>query len=1230
MKSSICGVITALFLLSCGQSDLLFIRDEYHPVSIQKEANPIIQQLYLIGDVGEGVEQSAPALQLLKKEMEAFPAMEENTTVVFLGDNIYPRGMHAKEHPLREEDEKRINAQLDIVKDFKGEVFFIPGNHDWQQGGKEGFEFNKRQEDYIQDYLDRKVYEPSDGCAGPDEIKLSDKVTLIIIDTQWWLHKYKKGRGEKDDCKGTTKEDFVLAFEEVLKKNRDKHVIVAGHHPMYSNGEHGGYYSWRDNLFPLTHLKKGLYIPLPLLGSIYPFYRSFFGNIQDISHPIYQELKEALTSAMNQYDNVVYVCGHEHNLQYFLKESTHYVVSGSGSKVTHIGFNKEMDFGAEKRGFAKIEVYQNGSVLLRYYNAEETGPAILFEKKLYQKDIREFSDMSVREKVSYKGQFKEVTPDSTMTAGPLKRIFFGDLNRDLWTQTIRVPVLDIHYQFGGLKPVKKGGGQQTISLEMRGGDGKRYKLRGIKKSADFLVEKRLRGTITQDVVYDGIAGSHPYASLVMPPMLHAAGLYYTQPELVYIPKDSILGDFLEEFGGMFALLEVHPDDDMSDQENFGFSKEVVSSTDAIEELQQHQDHKVDLAFTVKSRLMDMLVGDWDRHDDQWRWASFKEKGETTYRPIPRDRDQVFFQFDGLVMSIANRKWLLRRFQPFREDVRDIAGLNFNARYFDRFFLAEADRELWKKQARALQKEISDSVIAVAIAALPEEAQEINGEELKRLLSVRREKLEDFAMRYYDILARTVDVTGTSKEDYFEVKRIENGDVEVNVYPRKKGKKQEEKRFYHRIFKRGETKEIRLYGMGNDDEYEIEGKVHKSILVRIIAGDRKDNIKDYSRVRGLTKKTRIYEVEGEQDNTLSKESWITIKKEGDEVFYDRKAFKYDVLFPMPSIGYNLNDGFYIGPGVSYTKYGFNRYPYKSRQDISINYARRAEGVNIYYSGDFIKLLAPFDLGLGTTINLPEVYQYYGLGNETKASSTIIGESDVRINNYQLESAIRYSSKRLSSRLSLGFKYQFMELEEVAVSERPSLIGENEEFASLSIDYQFQNLDNKANPAKGLSWDLNLENTVSTKNDEVNFFKLKTAFSIYMPVHAFRKQTTIAMRVGYTGNVGDYHFYQANFLSGIRHLRGIPRNRFAGESVTYGNLELRKSFLKVRNYLAPFDFGMLFHGDIGRVWVDDDYSDRWHNSFGAGVFLNILDFFALTASYSISDVDRLFNVGTNFYF
>lgn len=1227
MKKSRLLILCMVFIISACSSDKLFYRNASFEVEQKQYDSPINYSVYLVGDAGGDTSKSKYALDLLTNKLENSDA--NKTAAVFLGDNIYPEGLHKKGHELRGQDTARINAQIDAVKDFNGELFFIPGNHDWKKGKEDGLAFVKRQEKYVQKRLDRKVFKPSDGCSGPEEIELSDALTLIIIDTQWWLHKYEKARGEKDDCPLRTKDGFLAEFKELLKSNRNKNVIVVGHHPLYSNGVHGGYFTWKDHIFPLTKTKKNLWIPTPVIGSIYPFYRSFFGNVQDIPNPKYQELKRELVTAMNEYDNVIYAAGHEHNLQYVHENRLHHIISGSGSKKTNLRFNQKMDFGTMRNGFARIDVLENGEVKLSYFDAESKEGDIIFHKTLFQRDIKEFETQDIK-KVSYANQFKVVVPDSNFSANGTKRLFFGNLNRDLWTLPLKVPYLDIHHVYGGLTPVGKGGGMQTLSLKMIGGDGYTYKLRGIKKNADFLVSKDLRGTVAQDVIYDGIAGSHPYASVAVPKFAEAAQIYYTIPQLVYVPKDSILGDYLDEFGGMFCLLEIHPDDDMSEFDNFGNSKKVLNYHKAIKKLEDHPKNQVDVDFTVRSRLLDLFLGDWDRHDDQWRWATFKENGKTSFRPIPRDRDQVFFQFDGAVMKLANRKWLLRKFQHFEEDIRDVAGLSFNARYFDRYFLTQADLKVWEEQAQKLQTLITDEVIQNALQDLPPEAQQYNAKELEVILKERRGRMVEFANRYYHILAREVDVRGTLEKDYFEVIRMRNGDVEVNVYPRKDGDKVSKKRYYHRIFKKSETKEIRLYGLDDKDEYHISGDANKSILVRIIASENKDKIEDDSKVKGGRKYTLIYDEEGKSDIELGTEAKLKIQKPEDSYVYNRKEFKYDALIPIPSIGVNPDDGFYFGPGFRFVKQGFKKKPYKYAHDFNANYALRAEGFNIRYDCEYIDLLGKFDLGGRVEINNPNVFQFYGLGNETSPEESDLGQSDVRINNYEVETRLSLSSKDLSSRLILNLGYQVMDLEEIPNVGLAFSKDVNQQFLLTGLNYQYFNADNRINPNKGVSFKAGVDLTQSTINDDVSFAKFETSISFYVPITYFKKKTTLAFRSGISTIEGDFNFYQANFLSGLNEFRGITRNRFAGKTVSYNNAEIRKSFFKVRNYIAPFDFGLLAHYDIARVWQEGQNSDKWHNSYGGGIYLNVLDFLSLVGTYSISDVDKVFNLGTKFYF
>jgi hypothetical protein len=1191
----------------------------------------LMHTVYLIGDVGDDTLLSAPTLNLLKSYL--LREDQRKSSVVILGDNIYPEGLHKKSHKLREQDEQRLNIQLDAVKDFKGEIIFIPGNHDWKQGGKKGDNYVKRQEKYLENYLDKgNVFLPDDGCPGPIAIEVNKGLVLLIMDTQWWLHDHDKPKGEQDNCSVLSRDEFIVRFGDMLKKYRNRNILIAGHHPLYSNGNHGGKFSIKDHIFPITAASKNAYIPLPVLGSIYPLYRKLLGDRQDLANSVYKAMIRNMLLKMDEYENIVYASGHEHNLQYFYKKSNHHIISGSGSKSTFVRDNSKVKFASKKRGFSRLRYYTNGEVWMEFYSPDAdsiTKP--IYQRLLYSKDVV-LTDKFEKGKASYKGQFRTVIPDSGYEATAMKKLFFGSLNRELWTEPISVPVLDINFVKGGLSPIKQGGGMQTRSLRLQGGDGYQYVLRTIKKDATYLVGKNLRNTLAQDIILDGIAGSHPYAAIVVPQLADAVGVYHTNPKLVYVPKDSSLGDYLDDFGGTFCLFEERPDDDMSSIESFGRSKKVVNYSKTIEKVHGKYGHNVDYKYIIRARLFDMLIADWDRHDDQWRWATFKEGDKTIYRPIPRDRDQVFFKFDGLFPQITNRKWAMRKFQGFHPDVRDIRGQNFNARYFDRSWLTAANREDWMAVAESMKAQLTDEVIERAIKTFPAAAYQINGEFLIQTLKSRRDKLLEFADRYYQVLSREVDVVGKLKNDYFEVIRNENGDVEVNIYARKKGDKVEEKHYYHRLFKRNETSEIRLYGLGGEDEFHISGEVKKSILVRIIGGFDKDKYRDESNVKGIRKFTRIYDTRKTDKKHLkkSKETAVSLESEENAISYNRKVFKYDKTIPLPSFGFSPDDGLYVGAGFQFTKQGFNKFPNKYTHKFLANRSFKTSAFNVYYNYRYTRLFGKWDFGGNAIIEEPLVYNYYRPGNES-VDSLGKNNSTIRKEKYQFRPFIERRSNNGLHGFLIGADIQRISFEHTNTLD--VLLGgtpENKSFTAVFAEYSLENKDNGVNPVRGVAFMAGIERAKGVSDDDINFTKIKSKLTIYFPLNFMPIKTTLAMRSGFARNFGEYEFYQANFIGGYKQLRGVRRNRFSGKTSFYNNIDLRFNLVRIKNYVLPFELGLLAHYDVGRVWEEGEDSDVWHESMGGGVFFNILDFVVLNATYSKSEIDEFLVIGTNFLF
>jgi len=227
--------------------------------------NPV-HTVFLIGDAGNAqLGESTPALSILKPHLEK---ATKNSSVVFLGDNIYPVGMPPKSKTEdRELSEHRLNAQLDILKNFKGRPIFLPGNHDWYRYGLKGLH---RQEKYIEKKLNAGIEDeddwgnyflPDDGCSGPDVIEVNEKLVIIVIDSNWFVINWDKYPTINSGCDIKTREGFAQAFLDVLKKNRNKNVLIAMHHPLKSNGIHGGNNTFRSHFFPAPGDAKN-FVPL--------------------------------------------------------------------------------------------------------------------------------------------------------------------------------------------------------------------------------------------------------------------------------------------------------------------------------------------------------------------------------------------------------------------------------------------------------------------------------------------------------------------------------------------------------------------------------------------------------------------------------------------------------------------------------------------------------------------------------------------------------------------------------------------------------------------------------------------------------------------------------------------------------------------------------------------------------------------------------------------------------
>ncbi|RYY61475.1 MAG: hypothetical protein EOO12_14330, partial [Chitinophagaceae bacterium] len=607
---------------------------------------------------------------------------------------------------------------------------------------------------------------PRGGCPGPETIEVDSQLVVVLMDSQWFLYIHDKP-GPGSNCASKSIEDFTTELEEIIQTHPNQLVVLAMHHPIYSQGVHGGAYTLKQHIFPLAEAIHGLYIPLPVLGSIYPIARGVFGNVQDFNHPVYRAMAKAIEDVLKKYPNTITVAGHDHSQQLLRKpkDSLYYIVSGAVAELTRLKkANSNLLYGSVQNGFAVLEVLKSGKVNVRYYNVDSPGmEAPNFSRELFS--IRKQPLPPVDTVYGPLPTSITLAANARLERKGLRTLLTGQNYRAEWTTPVTVPVLNISTEQGGLKPVRLGGGKQTRSLRLEEKDGHEWALRSIEKFPDAAIPADLRQTFAKDIVEQGISASYPYASLSYDPLARAVGIPVIRRKLVYIPNDKRLGRFNAQFSDVLAILE--------EREPVGVKKSY-NTEDLVFRLFKDNDDHVLQHRVLQARLLDMFIMDFDRHEDQWRWATQDTGKGKLYYPIPRDHDQAFFVNQGLVPWFARKPWFLPEVQGFRAHADNIKTFNRVARNFDRFFLNELDEDQWMRMTDEFLQQMTDTVIEQALRQQPVEVQDKNMEKIIRTLKERRKYFREEMLTYYRFISKEVNVVGSNDREEFRVRRLEDG------------------------------------------------------------------------------------------------------------------------------------------------------------------------------------------------------------------------------------------------------------------------------------------------------------------------------------------------------------------------------------------------------------------------------------------------------------------------
>jgi len=605
----------------------------------------------------------------------------------------------------------------------------------------------------------------------------------------------------------------------------------------------------------------------------------------------------------------------------------------------------------------------------------------------------------------------------------------------------------------------------------------------------------------------------------------------------------------------------------------------------------------------------MLIGDNDRHPDQWKWARLGKKDDAPWEPIATDRDKAFVSYEGLIMSIA------RFFQPslitFGREYPNPTHLFANAGEFDRRMLGSLDRSVWDSVATSLMERITDPVIDNALRALPPQYAN-NSREISAKLKARRNGLRGVADRYYHELWRVADIHGTDADDQATVVRSGEGLVDVRIQSGNSAP------YFERRFDLSETKEIRIYLHGGDDRATVDGNVRRSIPVRIIGGNGTNTFVDQSTVGGKRNPTRFYDAGAVQDVKYAKDT-VDEKINIDNAFnhsFNRRPWvrAYGELIPpltdngtkvRPVLGLHSQRG--LGPypvvGLARYSYGFRKVPYSSLAEADVAFSAASTRFRVRSNLD--KRFEGSDVHTPVTAHMSqfEVVQFHGFGNDVPDLRGRL--YDVRQRQWDLNPGIGKSFSPVSD-VSIGPVVRYTSTDSLA-----------NRFIAQQHPYGFAKFGQA-----GLRLKVHLDSRYVPDTlkprfvfdvvgagypamwDVVNHYESVDGWAAAFFTLPVPKKPVLAFRAGGKKLWGSYPYFDAAFLGGSETFRTEERQRYVGDASAYGTAELRVPIAKFP-FILPLDVGALGFTDVGRVYVNGNSPGGWHTASGAGLWFGYLN-------------------------
>lgn len=833
----------------------------------------------------------------------------------------------------------------------------------------------------------------------------------------------------------------------------------------------------------------------------------------------------------------------------------------------------------------------------------------------------------------------------------LWRAMFGNSWRPVWPVEIKVPVLDLATFAGGLEPFKQGG-NQSKTLRLRGANGRVYSFRSVDKDVQrAALPADMRHTPIGGIIQDQTAAFHPSGALPVSRLEDAVGLVNAPPFLYFLPDNPKLGKYRDDFKNMLGQLEERPED-APKKELVGGAKDIIGTEDLFFELEHSLTRRLDARQYLTARLLDFLIGDTDRGQDQWRWSKFDVNDMTVYRPIPRDRDYAFMRTEGVITGTGMRIYAkMARFGP---GFSRLTSYTFMTAEFDRSHLVELPWAAWDSVVTAIQGALTDPVIDDALRRFPPPHYDVSADFIRPGLRARRDALRDEAAKFYRLVAQDADVFASDDNETAEIDRNPDGSVRVRIFRNEQKASGEEAGglVYDRTFQRAETQDIRVYLERGDDRVIVRGTAEHSIPLRVIGGEGDDVFVDSSHIADH-EITAFYDASGQNsfvkgaDTRVDERPYYWAppnnyfdveenKEKPDKVprkiheerrgrFLDLTAGYLDKRTGSDNprtwgrkmgmgglAAYQDGPGVIIGVGPMITDYGFRRAPFETEHSIRLMADFKGDfGVRIYSEKHFEA--SPWSLSLLAQGTQLESNRFFGYGNDTPLIDPEL--SMVMRDEILVQPSVGYAFNK-HNRVSLGPFFRAARPHQHPM--RPERIADMDGGAEyteggLRIDMAFLNAKRTPRQQRGIDV---LAGGSMGGWDNGGFGEVHGVVKAFAPVGP----ATLAFRAGGKTVGGGAPFQESAFIGGLETVRGYWWERYAGDASAYGSAEAHIPLFRM-TLLTRTDIGLIGFTDAGKVWMDSESAGGWHTSVGGGLFLATVGQ-AISVTYAKGETGRMY--------